>query len=718
MATLVLTTVGQVAGGPIGGALGALAGQAIDARLFRGAAHEGPRLTELAVQTSSYGTQIPKLFGTIRVAGTVIWSTDLIETRATARGGKGQAGTTTYSYSASFAVALSARPIRAVRRIWAEGKLLRGAGGDWKVRTGFRLHAGGEDQAVDPLIASAMGVTPAYRGIAYAVFEGLPLADYGNRIPSLTFEVEADAGPVTSGAIAAALADDVSAAGGVPLHGFAAAGTSLRGVLDTLTALDGGWWRPAGLRLVRGADDGAATAIVDAGIGGGGRQRTLAPPAGIAREVAVAHHDPARDYQIGVQRVRRPGAGDRIERVELPAVMPAAAAKAAAAALLARSEAGRERRRATLGIEGLGIAPGTIVALAGEAGRWRVDASSVTGMATTLDLVALGLPPGAMPASSGSVVAAPDRPAGATIVVAAELPAPVPLATPRVSVVATGTGAGWRGASLLYSLDDGASWEAGGATAAPAVIGRIDTVPAIASPGIADRSSRIVVTLTRGDMTLADADTVGLGQLGNLALVGDELIQFARAEPLGAGRWALGDLRRGLRGTEAAIGSQRVGARFVLLERDAVAAIDLPATAIGRRVRILASGVGDTGAPAEVAILVTGASVAPPSPVHLAMRTGAGGALVLDWVRRSRGGWDWVDGIDAPLAEEAEAYRVVLDLADGTRRTVASAAPQLTIARDGLPPGRIGVAVVQQGTIAASAAATRIFDPPASSTWE
>ncbi len=44
MATLVLTGLGQAIGGPVGGALGALAGQAIDGRLFRGAAREGPRL--------------------------------------------------------------------------------------------------------------------------------------------------------------------------------------------------------------------------------------------------------------------------------------------------------------------------------------------------------------------------------------------------------------------------------------------------------------------------------------------------------------------------------------------------------------------------------------------------------------------------------------------------------------------------------------------------
>ena len=30
---------------------------------------------------------------------------------------------------------------------------------------------------------------PAYRGTAYAVFDGLQLKDFGNRIPNLTFEV-------------------------------------------------------------------------------------------------------------------------------------------------------------------------------------------------------------------------------------------------------------------------------------------------------------------------------------------------------------------------------------------------------------------------------------------------------------------------------------------------------------------------------------------------
>ena len=79
MATMVLTTLGGAVAGPIGAALGRVAGQAVDAAVFGGPARQGPRLRELQVQLSSYGAQIPKLFGTMRVAGTVIWATDLRE---------------------------------------------------------------------------------------------------------------------------------------------------------------------------------------------------------------------------------------------------------------------------------------------------------------------------------------------------------------------------------------------------------------------------------------------------------------------------------------------------------------------------------------------------------------------------------------------------------------------------------------------------------------
>ena len=139
MATLVLSTIGNALGGPVGGAIGALIGQSIDQQLL-GPARRGPRLGDLTVQTSSYGTQIPRIYGTMRVAGTVIWATDLVESSQTT-GAKGQPDVT-YSYSVSIAVALSSRPVATIKRIWADGKLLRGEDGDFKVSTTFRFYGG------------------------------------------------------------------------------------------------------------------------------------------------------------------------------------------------------------------------------------------------------------------------------------------------------------------------------------------------------------------------------------------------------------------------------------------------------------------------------------------------------------------------------------------------------------------------------------------------
>ena len=158
MATLVLTAVGTAVGGPIGGAIGAIIGQQIDQRIFAPKARHGPRLGDLAVQTSSYGSADPEDVrdDAGRRDGDLVDRPDR-KPRRPSGGGKGRPKTVNYTYSASFAVALSARPMLGVGRIWADGKLLRGAAGDFKSATGFRLHPGGEDQAADPLIAAAEG---------------------------------------------------------------------------------------------------------------------------------------------------------------------------------------------------------------------------------------------------------------------------------------------------------------------------------------------------------------------------------------------------------------------------------------------------------------------------------------------------------------------------------------------------------------------------------
>ncbi len=215
MATLLLTAAGSaigsaalpaglgflgttISGAAIGNAVGGVLGQALDQRLFGSGAQvrEGPRLKTLDIQTSTEGEPIPRVFGRMRLAGQIIWSTRFKETPTTQRqgGGKGIGGgpsieTTTYSYSVSCAVGLCEGPITGIGRIWADGKPMPLEDVTW------RLHKGMEDQARDPLIAALTPDTPAFRGTAYLVFEDLPLERYGNRLPQITVEVRRAANP-------------------------------------------------------------------------------------------------------------------------------------------------------------------------------------------------------------------------------------------------------------------------------------------------------------------------------------------------------------------------------------------------------------------------------------------------------------------------------------------------------------------------------------------
>ncbi|WP_029003714.1 baseplate multidomain protein megatron [Azorhizobium doebereinerae] len=207
MATLLLGAAGGVIGGalfgPIGAiagrALGALGGAVLDQTLIGGARSgttvTGARLADLDVMTSSAGGGVPRVYGRARLGGQVIWATQLEEVASvstTQSGGKstsqGAAKTTTitYLYYASFALALCEGPVSRIGRMWADGKPLDLTG------ITVRTYHGWGDQPPDPWIEAKQGAgnTPAYRGLAYVVFERLPLANYGNRLPQITVEVE------------------------------------------------------------------------------------------------------------------------------------------------------------------------------------------------------------------------------------------------------------------------------------------------------------------------------------------------------------------------------------------------------------------------------------------------------------------------------------------------------------------------------------------------
>ncbi|MBB4633657.1 phage tail protein [Sphingosinicella soli] len=681
MATLVLTTIGAIVGGPIGAGIGAIAGSAIDGMLFAPKGRSGPRLDDLTVQSSAYGVPHPRLYGTTRAAGNVIWSRGLAETAHRSGGGKRSGGrTTTYSYSASFAVAISARPIVGIGRIWADGKLLRGAAGDMTAEGSIRIYTGSETQAADALIVAAEGAAnaPAYRGLAYAVFEDLQLADFANRIPNLSFEVISDAAPPTL----AAILDDLAVAAGVrittsglstPLPGFAAATNA---PLSTWVATLGelGDVRALGGTRVHLHDDSVETDIVldGAWLVEGENRYSIACRSGDApASVTFGYLDIARDYQAGTQRAFRPGAAGREDHGSLPVAFSAGAAKGAAQTMLQRLWARRETAEFRLGYRALSLQPGDRLRDR-DGRRWEIRRTAFEAMTIALEAepVTSGAA-GDAAADGGRAETGADAPQGETHFHAFELPpiaGDVPTA-PRLWIAAGGTGSGWRRAEIWLSGDAGASWSSvgmasGGASGGVPMGTALSALPS-ADPTRWDEASALEVELISDAMWLESRPALSVLAGANLALVGDELIQFRSAVPIAPRRFRLSGLLRARKASEAAIAAHAPGERFILLESPALFPVDLSPDTIGTdvTVRLVPPGTSAADSPQTVC-RVAGRALLPLSPVHGAARVLADGAVAFSWIRRSRAGFGWIDGADAPLGEEREGYAVRCSIGD------------------------------------------------------
>jgi hypothetical protein len=193
MATILLQAAGAYLGGllgPMGGALGtaagALAGYVADRALLNGTNRiEGPRLAGARPFTAEEGAPLPRLYGTARLGGILIWATRFEESRSTRRQGKLGPKVTEYAYFANAAFALCEGEVAGIRRIWADGREID------RESIELRIYQGGRDQFPDPLIEAKQGAgnAPGYRDTAYVVLDRFAIGDYGNRIPQLQFEV-------------------------------------------------------------------------------------------------------------------------------------------------------------------------------------------------------------------------------------------------------------------------------------------------------------------------------------------------------------------------------------------------------------------------------------------------------------------------------------------------------------------------------------------------
>lgn len=533
-----------------------------------------------------------------------------------------------------------------------------------------RIYTGGETQAPDPLIAAAEGTAnaPAYRGLAYAVFEDLQLGDFANRIPNLSFEVTSDAAPPTIAAILGDLADAAGvrvSTGGLsaPLRGFAAATNA---PLSTWIASFGelGDVRALGGRHVRLHDDGTDTDILlddDRLVEGEGRHAIARRSGDAPASVTFGYLDIARDYQAGTQRAFRPGARGREDHGALPVALSAGGAKRAAQSVLQRLWTRRETAAFRLGYRALALQPGDRLCDR-DGRRWEIRRTAFEAMTVGIEAEPVNADSDVdAVADGGRAETSVDAPQGETHFHAFELP-PIAgdmLSAPRLWVAAAGTGSGWRRAEIWLSGDAGASWSSIGMASGGVPMGTALSVLPAVDPTRWDEISTLDVELISDAMWLESRPALSVLAGANLALLGDELIQFRSAVPTAPRCFRLSGLLRGRKASEAAMTAHMAGERFVLLETPALFPIDLSADVIGTdvAVRVVPPNTSTTDSP-QADHRVTGRALLPLPPVHGAARVLADGAIAFSWIRRSRAGFGWIDGVDAPLGEERERYAV------------------------------------------------------------
>ena len=668
MATLVLTAVGTALGGPIGGALGAFIGRQADNAIFGGGTREGPRLKELSVTTSSYGQPIPRHFGRMRIGGTIIWSTDLIETSTKQGGGKGQPSTKTYSYSASFAVALGSTELDRIGRIWADGTLLRGANGDLKVGGEIRTYLGTGDNLTDPLISADKGhAAPAFRDCAYVVFEDLQLGDFGNRIPTLTFEVFApeDQSVSLSQLVPSGLSTSES---GELEHarGYSDEGGAIGSALASIG-------RVYGLSCLNSNDGLVFTS------------NALAPVAPLTLpqqtfeqnedEVsqqskqrgstqgqepwALRYYDEDRDYQPSVQRALglRPDGRETI--IDLPAAMSADGAKQLANANTHRTRWQNEQIKWRISELHPKIRAGAIVRVPDMGGLWLIKTWEWFDRGVELELERLApILNGGAASDPGTAAIPSDVTVPTTKLLAFELPPDNSSdnQNPLIFAAAGARSSGWRGASLFVEQGETLA-NIGVAARDRAVFGSLTAELGPSECKQIESNAKIEVEIVGEDHILSSTDFTGLAMGSNKLLVGNEVVQFLQAQSTGVSTWRLTGLARGRAGTEdSAQHTHLVGTPVVLID-DRLTPLDTSLIPASPGTRIAALGLADDE-PVFTELANVGLSQKPMMPVWPRAVEAGDGSISFCWSRRARGQLLWHASNEVPLVEELERYLV------------------------------------------------------------
>lgn len=647
MATLALGAAGAAIGSAFGAPqLGFAVGSLVGGFLDRPRAQQVGKLDDLRVSGSGYGQAISQVYGVARCAGTIIWSTDLVQ-HERGEGAKGGYPIEDFTYSCSFAVAVCRGPINSITKIWADDTVIYDPGGSVPPSVTMTRYLGDEFQTPDPFISGleASGTVPGFRGIAYVVFQNMDLTAYGNRIPNFSFEV--NAGATTLGAILTSLAEQAGlnswdlqfAAATQAVTGYTFAERSdartlmeslLTPYLTDLAEVDGKLVAlPRGMSCVAtiSADDLGARVVSEMRDEGGSPPTRLTSKRGqevdLPRRIDLGYFALARSYEQATQGAVRYTRFDAqsYQTVLTNCVFTDDEARQRAETLLYTAWIERDSFSFSLPLSYLYLVPGSPVLLPMTGGADYGATAAFNGAfsrvrITRMDIGLFGelvfeavrddSETGIMGQVVGGAdisVSAPTVPAVVDTVFDAYSGtdfADQYALTPGFYVAATG-GTGWQGCGVFYSGDGGTTWLSGPKMGGKCTFGlTTSTLASWSSPATIDSTNSVGVALNTGTLASVSLSAMEAGQ--NAALIGSEQLGFETASLVSGEDYTLSNFQRGRRSTS--MSGHANGERFWLLDNN-LRRVTVPQSWIGTTVLVKCVSPGQdfsTVAPVSVVI--------------------------------------------------------------------------------------------------------------------
>jgi hypothetical protein len=456
-----------------------------------------------------------------------------------------------------------------------------------------------------PLIGSTEGIasTPAYRGLSLAVFENLELAEFGNRIPFLTFEVVADADAPTVGEI---LSDSSSGAiadvGGRSVVGYACYGASIKAAVKPLVDCAAIDLLDDGLQLKSASLAVVVISDLDLGYSADGQasskiQREQAPARDVPTSLRLSYYDPALDYQAGESRASAGEKDGKEERIELPAVLGAGAAKSLVEEAMARVWAKRDKLTLRLPPAHLGLEPGMRLEVPVSPSHWTVETCNIESFVVIAEVRPSREAGAALVADSGRIASNPDVVVGEMALALLETPAALSLPNaPSVMLAASSLAEGWKSRGVEVSVGD--QRRIVRTAARKSKLGR--ALSALTASD--DTTASVDVEMVDASQWLVSCDDDALAEGANAAILGREIIQFGDSVPIGPGRFRLSRLLRGRDRTGWAMAGHATNEWFVLIEADALRVIEFLSWSIGSEASAKAIGAGPGAAEAQAPI--------------------------------------------------------------------------------------------------------------------